>query len=64
MKENLNNIPATMEDFKQLLDSINKGIVIRDELFAICEKEITMLKETVESLQRRVEELENINIGL
>ena len=59
MKDTIHNIPATMGDFKQLLDSITKGVKIRDELFAMCENEITILKEYVESLERRVEELEN-----
>ena len=59
MKDKLNNIPASMKDIKELLDSITKGIKIRDELFAMNEQEITLVRETVESLTRRIEELEN-----
>lgn len=62
MKDNLNNIPATMADFKQLLDSITKGVTIRDELFTMCENEITILKECINTLERRIEEIENKNV--
>jgi hypothetical protein len=51
--------PATMYDIKEIYDSMIKGIEVRDEMFAICEKEITLYKEMILSLERRVEELEN-----